>query len=223
MSQTDQGADAQAHVWSIARTSRAAAPRGRATVSVADAAADRGGATVSVADAAENWFDAVRVTVRQLSPIEFALAFAIGGSVLAVAVPEFLHGLHASRLVEPIDGLKRVAVNAVALASREVADPAFPASVALTPAEVPRGVRVSDPDGTWEHPSWRALTFGFDYPHAFSFAFESSQGAASARFRATAHGDLDGDGVQSTFEVEGERDAAGARVIPGMYVESEVE
>jgi hypothetical protein len=161
--------------------------------------------------------------VHTLSPIEFAVAFAIGGSVLAVAVPEFLHGLHASRLVEPIDGLKRVAASAVAYASRENPEPAFPSDAPLTPSEVPRGVRVSDPDGTWEHPTWRALEFGFDYPHAFSFAFASTQNAASSTFRATACGDLDGDGVRSTFEVQGERDAEGARLVPGMYVESEVE
>jgi hypothetical protein len=161
--------------------------------------------------------------VRTLSPIEFAVAFAIAGSVLAVAVPEFLHGLHASRLVEPIDGLKRVAASAVAYASREGVEPGFPADAPLTPAEVPRGVRVSDPEGTWTHPTWRALDFGFDYPHAFSFAFASTATPQGGAFRATAYGDLDGDGVRSTFEVQGERDADGARVIPGMYVESEVE
>jgi hypothetical protein len=100
----------------------------------------------------------------------------------------------------------------------------FPASVQLTPAEVPRGVRADDPAGVWDHPTWRALGFGFDHPHAFSFAFESSQGAGGvSHFRATAHGDLDGDGVVSTFEIEGEADANGARVLPGMYVDREVE
>jgi hypothetical protein len=143
--------------------------------------------------------------------------------VLAVAVPEFLHGLHASRLVEPIDGLTRVAANAVAYASRDETRLTFPPSVPLTPAEVPRGTRVNDPEGTWDSPSWRALSFGFDYPHAFSFTFESSLSPAGSRFRAAAHGDLDGDGVQSTFEVAGESDPTGARIIPGMYVESEVE
>jgi hypothetical protein len=44
------------------------------------------------------------------------------------------------------------------------------------------------------------------------------------RFVATAHGDLDGDGVLSTFEVRGERKPGeDARVLPGMYVDREVE
>jgi hypothetical protein len=158
--------------------------------------------------------------MRALSPIEAALAFAVTGAVLAVAVPEFVRGLHASRLAEPVDGLKRIASSAVAVAA---AGSAFPPSVQLTPAEVPRGVRADDPAGVWDHPTWRALGFGFDHPHAFSFSFESSQTPAGGHFRATAHGDLDGDGVVSTFEVEGESDANGARILPGMYVDREVE
>jgi hypothetical protein len=158
--------------------------------------------------------------VRALSPIEAALAFALTGSVLAVAVPEFARGLHASRLAEPVDGLKRIAESAVSLAA---AGATFPPSVQLTPAEVPRGVRADDPSGAWDQPTWRALGFGFDHPHAFSFSFESSQTATGGHFRATAHGDLDGDGVVSTFEVEGESDANGARILPGMYVDREVE
>jgi hypothetical protein len=159
--------------------------------------------------------------VRSLSPVEAAVAFAVAASVLAVAVPEFLRGLQASRLAEPVDGLKRIASAAVALAAN---GSGFPAPAPRTPQDVPRGTRAEDPAGVWEHPTWRALVFGFDHPHAFSFAFESTQGpAGQARFRAVAHGDLDGDGVTSTFEVRGEADPAGSRIVPGMYVDREVE
>jgi hypothetical protein len=160
--------------------------------------------------------------LRSFTPIEAAIAFAIAGSALAVAVPEFVRGLHASRLAEPVDGLKRIADAAVALATTSP-DHAFPVSAPLTPPEVPRGVRADDPPGVWDQPTWRALAFSFDHPHAFSFAFESSQDGPRAHFRAIAHGDLDGDGVVSTFEIEGEADAEGARVLPGMYVDREVE
>lgn len=50
--------------------------------------------------------------MRSLSPVEAALCVAIGGSVLAVGVPSFVRNLHASRLVEPIDGLNRIAAAA---------------------------------------------------------------------------------------------------------------
>jgi len=159
--------------------------------------------------------------VRSITPVEAAIAFALGGSILAVAVPEFVRGLHASRLAEPVDGLKRLAGSAVALAA--AGDHLFPASAPLTPSEVPRGVRAEDPAGAWDQPTWRALGFSFDNPHAFSFEFISTPEGAPTHFRALAHGDLDGDGVVSTFEIEGEVDANGARVLPGMYVDREVE
>jgi hypothetical protein len=158
-----------------------------------------------------------------LSPIEAAVAFAVVGSLLSVGVPEFARGLHASRLAEPIDGLKRIASGAVSYAAAAHPEGIFPASAPLTPAEVPRGVRADDPIGAWDHPTWRALGFGFDYAHAFSFQFESTNDGGQAHFRATAHGDLDGDGVVSTFEVEGKGDGSGAEVLPGMYVDREVE
>ncbi len=155
-----------------------------------------------------------------------SIAFAIGGSVLAVAVPAFVRNLHASKLSEPVEYLDRLVSNAVAYANSKPHDISFPPSVPLTPAEVPRGVRVTDPPEIWEHLTWRALDFRVDEPHAFSFRFDSEVDPAThaVRFVATAHGDLDGDGKLSTFQVRGERLVGqAARVLPGMYVDREVE
>lgn len=164
--------------------------------------------------------------MRSFSPLEFAAVFAVGGSLLAVAVPAFLRNLSASKLTEPIDGLDRMVVSAVAYAAVHPQDISFPPSAPLTPAEVPRGVRVVNPPEVWQHLTWRSLHFGFDTPHAFSFKFDSELDPVThvMRFTATAHGDLDGDGMVSTFEVRGER-APGqpARVLPGMFIDREVE
>jgi hypothetical protein len=141
--------------------------------------------------------------MRSLTPVEAAVAVAIAGSVLAAALPAFVKNLHASRLVEPVDGVSRIAARATALAHGRSLEEAFPESVPRTPERVPRGERVTDPPGTWEHPTWRALEFAWTVPHSFSFAFESKNTPAHATFRASAHGDLDGDGVLSTFEISG--------------------
>jgi hypothetical protein len=159
--------------------------------------------------------------VRRFSPIELAIGAALLGSVVAVAVPAFLHELHASRFVEPTEGLSRIGVAAVSYAD---AHQRFPDSAPLTPATPPRGTREADPPGTWDGPTWTALTFrptAEGVPHAYSFSFES--GAAS--FVAQARGDLDGDGVLSTFEIrgDGQRGDQKAAVAPGMYVEAELE
>jgi hypothetical protein len=164
--------------------------------------------------------------MRSFSTLELAAAFAVGGSLLAVAVPAFFRNLSASKLSEPIDGLDRMVTSAVAYAAAHPQEISFPPSAPLTPAQVPRGLRALDPPDAWEHLTWRSLDFRFTEPHAFSFKFDSELDPATQamRFTATAHGDLDGDGTVSTFEVRGERlPGQPARVLPGMFINREVE
>lgn len=153
---------------------------------------------------------------------------AVAGSVLAVALPTFFRNLHASRLVEPIDGLNRIAARASALAATRPLTLAYPDTVELTPAKVPRGERVTDPPGTWEHPTWQALAFAQTTPHSFSFAFEGHNAvpgtaASTAGFRALAQGDLDGDGIVSTFTISGQCGEGSAPVVFALEMYREVE
>jgi type II secretory pathway pseudopilin PulG len=169
-----------------------------------------------------------------MTAVEVAVTFAIVGSMLAVAVPAFFRELRASKFVEPASGVREIAEKATAYAGERPVARAYPDDAPLTPAAVPRGARVVDPDGTWDHPTWKALGFRASAegaPHAYSFAFESENGAARSSFTAVAHGDLDGDGALSTFQVSGhdttpEGDAgggAGPVVDPGMVVDAELE
>jgi len=161
--------------------------------------------------------------VHRFTTVELAVAAALLGSLLAVAVPSFVHELHASRFVEPVDSLSRIGVAAIAFCE---ANERFPGSVPLTPSNPPRGRKEADAPGTWDGPTWKALAFRPEpdgVPHAYAFAFESPTGTA---FIAQARGDLDGDGVLSTFEVRGEqrRPIDGKPgMTPGMYVEAELE
>ncbi len=172
---------------------------------------------------------------RGVTALDVAVAFAIAGSVLAVAVPAFVRDVRGSRLAEPIEGLAVIGEGAVAYAGGRPADSAFPASVPLTPPQPPRGVRLADPPGTWQAPTWVALhfppprsvgrAFSDGDPHAFSFEFESQPGHAHSAFVARAHGDLDGNGVLSTFEIRGHADGAEARAVvePGLFVRDELQ
>lgn len=161
-----------------------------------------------------------------LTLLQFAAAFGIGGSVLAAGVPAFVRNLSASKLSEPVRGLQRISASAVAYAEAKPQSISFPPSVGLTPAQVPLGVRVTDPPETWEHLTWASLGYKMTEPHAFSFQFDSATdpNTGAMTFIVTSHGDLDGDGTLSTFEVRGERQPGkSAAVVPGMYVDREVE
>jgi hypothetical protein len=170
-----------------------------------------------------------RARIRRSAPIELAIAFALAGSLLAIAAPAFVREVHASRLVEPVEGLKRLGASAVAYGREHPVGQAFPSSAPMTPSTPPRGRCEADAPGAWEHPTWIALDFRPvppGTPHCFAFAFDSALTPAKATFRAHAHADLDGDGIPSTFEVTGrsvEGDPRGPVLDPGMTVDSEVE
>jgi hypothetical protein len=170
-----------------------------------------------------------RSGARRFSAVELAVGFALVGSLLAIVVPTFAREIHASRTVEAIDGLHRIGAAAVEFAKDRPVGEAFPPSVSLTPPVVPRGTCEADAVTLWAQPTWRALDFmpaPEGSPHCFAFSFESSLSPARSTFRADAHGDLDGDGLVSTFEITGHEvagDPSGAVLDPGMYIDSEVE
>jgi hypothetical protein len=161
--------------------------------------------------------------VRQLSALETVAIISVAGSVLAATVPAFITSLRASRLSEPVDGLSHIAARANAYAYGQPVNLAYPSSVSLTPSRVPAGQRVVDPQGTWEHPTWRRLDFAETDPHGFSFEFVSELGQTRSTFVARAHGDLDGDGITSTFEITGESVTSDAPKLGPLRVYREVE
>jgi hypothetical protein len=142
--------------------------------------------------------------VRSVRPLEIVLVLSLAGSVLAVSVPAFLRNLRASRLAEPMEGLAHLGQRATALAAGRDVSRAYPGPAPLTPREVPQGKSVEDSGEIWEHPTWKELGFRIEHAHYFSFAFESQNGDTRSNFIATAHGDLDGDGVTSTFTLRGQ-------------------
>jgi hypothetical protein len=161
--------------------------------------------------------------MRALTPLELAVIVSLGGTVAATMIPTFLRNVHASRLSEPVDGLKRIAAHATLRASGLPTESAYPDSVPFTPEATPRAQLVLDPPGTWDAPTWRALDFSFDSPHAYSFAFESANGEARSTFTARARGDLDGDGVTSSFAISGSIERGGEPKLQPMEIYREVE
>lgn len=157
---------------------------------------------------------------RGATALQVAIGFAVLGSVLATAVPAFVRDFHASRLAEPVSGLERLSKASVAYGLAH--EGTLPGPAPLTPSSVPRGVMVIDAPGTWDHPTWKALAFeplANAAPHSFSFGYDREE----SKFSAHAHGDLDGDGNVSTFEVRGQSDGHSVALVPGMSVLAEVE
>lgn len=163
------------------------------------------------------------MTFRGIGAVQVALLVSLLASLLCIFVPEFVRNLHASKLAEALDGLSAISGSATMLGASLPPEIALPESAPRTPRDVPAGRRVTDPPGTWQHPTWRTLGYRIEGPHCFSFSFESGVAASSAYFVASAYGDLDGDGELSRLSVFG--DVAGGKgpVVYPVQMDREVE
>lgn len=93
-----------------------------------------------------------------------------------------------------------------------------------TPGEA--GVAGAYPAEAWQHPTWKALGLEVSMPHQFHFRFKGSEAPSSegqCQFTVQAFGDLDNDGVYSTFERSGMYDHTGPNAAAGLYIDFERE
>lgn len=158
---------------------------------------------------------------RQWTPVEAAVAFAVFFGALAATVPSCIRAVRVSRTAEAAENVEKLAqAAAVHLATKGAA---ALAAAPLTPSQVPRGTTVEDPPGTWDHPTWKALGFDIEEPHAYAYALQVDIDASTPA-RVVAHGDLDGDGVLSTFQRSVIRSKTGSIAPePGLVVSSDLE
>lgn len=105
----------------------------------------------------------------------------------------------------------------------EIVPAQFPASVPRTPAEVPCGDKVAPDYRQWEHPTWQALNFSVSDPHYYSYQFDSAGAMDNGSFTASAFGDLDCDGIYSTFVRTGVVENGRVRGGAGLFQMDELE
>ncbi len=145
----------------------------------------------------------------RLTLLEAALLLSLSALVLAVFVPSFTRRIRTNKIDEAPELLaelsRRTAAYYAAHPAGCLPPPAGPAPSA--PAMEPDELDFSAPE-TPGHTTWSALGFEPGRPVRFSYQYLPSESGCGLReaeapirvvFRA--HGDLDGDGVLSTFEL----------------------
>lgn len=140
------------------------------------------------------------------------LALMVGAGVLAaVALPAFTRYQERAHTSEATMNLRRLFDGSITYfyAERRGPDGAvlpagFPPSTELTPptpACVGGQPVAHMPDPTlWAAPGWQALGFSIEEPFYYQYQYLAEGEGPSARFTVRAIGDLDCDGVLSTFE-----------------------
>jgi type II secretory pathway pseudopilin PulG len=155
------------------------------------------------------------------------------GVLAAVAIPAFMKNSRKAKGIESTMNVKRMYDGARMYyeeSRMENGEGQFPVTPAVStvPAlgaccEAPGRKCAPDPS-LWTDPTWQALRFSMDDPHYYSYRYEAEGKGATAQFSAGAHGDLDCDGVYSTFEmVGGVRPDGTVTGAAGMFRDRELE
>lgn len=144
-------------------------------------------------------------------------AMPIIGILASVAVPAFIKYQRRAKTTEAIDQLDKIVKGSVVYYSTPRVDtsgnrvPAqFPPSVPATPAPGTCCGSLGGPDAdgddrcdvnaaAWANDTWFALHFHMSDQHHYTYEYKSSGTGENATFEAIAYGDLDCDGVKSTF------------------------
>ena len=169
--------------------------------------------------------------------IELMIVVAIIGVLAAVAIPAFMKYIKKSKTTEARELVKRAYDGARGYyldrgVGKGIAGGSLPAqfpgpTTAATPVlgSCCSGGGKCAPDASlWTTPVWVSLQFAVGDPHYYSYSYSTAD--PTTDFTTRANGDLDCDGIYSTFEMYGTVDTAMADGPTGsasMYRESELE
>jgi type IV pilus assembly protein PilA len=168
--------------------------------------------------------------------IELMIVVAIIGILAAVAIPAFLRYIKQSKTAEATANIEKIAKGAIAYFEKNHVERGvdgasinkqFPAST-IAPAAVAdfcAGASSNKivPGVLFDDPTWSALNFSMGDPFQFQYQFDSAGEGNTAAFTAAAHGDLNCDAVESTFEISAKVVKMEVQRAPGIFEDKPTE
>ena len=141
--------------------------------------------------------------------VELMIVVAILGILAAIAIPAFQRYVKKARTAEVAGHLSKMWTGATAYYLSDHSDPSgtslarqFPDSASApydTECACMSGERCPGNASRFDEPPWVALNFNVSGPHLFMPRYAASGVGANAVFTASTTGDLDCDGILSSF------------------------
>ncbi len=137
----------------------------------------------------------------------------LAGALAALAVNGVKRYITATKVELGRDTVLEIAARLNTYAN-EARDHRFPRSAPRVPQKIPAGIKVTATLADWQHKSWSAIDFHPEEDLYYSYEYETSKDGKRATVRA--RGDLDGDGVESLFELDVRVEGNKAHWVPPM-------
>jgi type IV pilus assembly protein PilA len=168
--------------------------------------------------------------------IELMIVVAIIGILAATALPAFMKYVRRSKTIEATMNIRKLYDSSVAYFASERGDssgrilakqfPQNPASISPNVGAccLVAGKKCRPQPSLWTDASWKALNFSVDDPFYYSYQYTSTGTDTSSKFSIDAYGDLNCNGVYSTYERKGSVDSKfNVTGASGLYIVNDIE
>jgi type IV pilus assembly protein PilA len=148
--------------------------------------------------------------------VELMIVVAIVGVLAVLAVYGVRKYLANAKSVEARNALGQIAKDA---STAEAAANAFCPNAPMVPSDLAsvQGKKYQSTKADWNQAGWRCLMFSLEMPQYYAYSYTTvTTDGNSGGFTAYAYGDLDGNGIYSTFSVVGQAHNGPVAISPNV-------